>query len=336
MSKKLKQLQSGISATMDKAISKDDADALKSKENFDFNMRLIDIDKIKVNERNFYKIEEIEELAEDIRENGLAHNLVVNKIDENNYKLISGERRYTAIKSLNEQGYQGFNKIPCKIINKNEVDAQIRLIQINALTRNLSEYEKMVQVEQLKVLYEAKKQNGEKIKGRVEDKISEILSISKSQVNRLNAISKGIDPLKEALKNKEIGQYEASQVARLSSKGQEVAIDIIKNTEDKIDIDELKKDIQSVEEEPIPQKVFEKKLEDIKKTYKNKQAKKEQNVQITILKNIKTMANKLDKITCDVSCLDDEVAEEILQAFEKLESSFFGLKEELELISNNN
>ena len=47
-----------------------------------FNLQLIDIEKLIPSTNNFYGIREIEELAGSIKESGLMHNLVVRKISD--------------------------------------------------------------------------------------------------------------------------------------------------------------------------------------------------------------------------------------------------------------
>ena len=63
----------------------------------------IEISQIDFNEANDYEPTSIEELAEDIKHNGLLHNIVVIKKDDGRYKLLAGERRLRAVKLLAEQ-----------------------------------------------------------------------------------------------------------------------------------------------------------------------------------------------------------------------------------------
>ena len=63
----------------------------------------IEVDQIDFNEANDYEPTNIEELAEDIKHNGLLHNIVVVKKDDGRYKLLAGERRLRAIKLLADQ-----------------------------------------------------------------------------------------------------------------------------------------------------------------------------------------------------------------------------------------
>src|SRR6056297_210386 len=66
-------------------------------------LKRVEIKKIVPNEfqarKNFSK-NEIEELASSIKENGLIQPIVVRKKEEDCYEIISGERRYRALKKL--------------------------------------------------------------------------------------------------------------------------------------------------------------------------------------------------------------------------------------------
>ena len=132
-----------ISEGMLNSISKniDKSNLIDSKENFKF--YYIDI----------YPIIDIETLAEDISINGLNHNLVIRPIEDGFYEIISGERRYSALKSLVDKGDNKYSKVPCKIVNLNDVDSEITLIQANAQTRELSDSDKLKQIERLTELY---------------------------------------------------------------------------------------------------------------------------------------------------------------------------------------
>lgn len=71
----------------------------------------IEIDQIDFNEANDYEPTNIEELAEDIKHNGLLHNIVVVKKDDGRYKLLAGERRLRAIKLLAEQKPENWQSV---------------------------------------------------------------------------------------------------------------------------------------------------------------------------------------------------------------------------------
>ena len=72
---------------------------------FDNHIKNIHYTKIKRPQRN-RELRRIDELAEDIREDGLENNLLVRKIEDDRYEveLIGGERRYSAILRNIEHG----------------------------------------------------------------------------------------------------------------------------------------------------------------------------------------------------------------------------------------
>lgn len=145
MSKKF-SISEGMLNGISKNIEK--SNTLEAKNNF--KVEYIDIKDIKRNEKNFYEIVNVDELAEDIKMNGLNHNLVVRKLENGTYELISGERRYTALSKLVQDGNEIFALVPCKVIEANDIDSEIILIQANAQTRELTDLEKLEQVKRLK------------------------------------------------------------------------------------------------------------------------------------------------------------------------------------------
>ncbi|WP_373206012.1 ParB/RepB/Spo0J family partition protein [Clostridium tertium] len=234
----------GISKNIEKA------NTIEAKNNF--KVEYIDIKDIKRNEKNFYEIVNVDELAEDIKMNGLNHNLVVRKLENGTYELISGERRYTALNKLVQEGNNLFALVPCKVIEANDIDAEIILIQANAQTRELSDLEKLEQVKRLTELYKTKKANGEKIPGKVRELIANDLKLSATQVSRYERINNKLIPeLKEILENGNLTIANASEFSSLSEDNQKIILDIINN---KVELNKqeainLKNKLKEIEEE---------------------------------------------------------------------------------------
>lgn len=176
----------------------------------------IDISLIVPSDRNFFELRDIEILANDIKANGLYHNLVVRSLDDGKYELISGERRFEALKILK------YEKVPCLIKNDvSDIDSEIMLIQANKNTRELTEIEKATMVGRLEELYKQKKANGEKIEGRLRDKIGEDMGLSGVQVQRYKKINENlIHELKELLERKEIIFRDAFDFSKMSKEDQ--------------------------------------------------------------------------------------------------------------------
>ncbi|GAA0865968.1 ParB/RepB/Spo0J family partition protein [Paraclostridium tenue] len=234
---------SSISKNTEKVVT------LEAKDNFKF--EYIDIDNIVPNIKNFYEISNIDELAEDISLNGLNHNLVVRPIENNKYELISGERRYTAIKKLIDKGENHLKLVPCKIKTLNDLDAEIVLIQANAQSRELTESDRLKQIERLTELYNIKKNKGEKV-GRIRERISEDTGLSPAQVGRYATISKGlIQELRDLLDKGNLSISNANEFATLSEENQRIILDIINKEVNisKKEANELKEKFKKIEKD---------------------------------------------------------------------------------------
>lgn len=118
-------------------------------------MMKIDIDDINTNYLNFYNIENIDELKNDIETNGLYRPLEVYPCD-NQYKLIGGQRRYTALKELIEEDKID-SEIQC-LVYKAPADKTDELLQIitSNVSRMLDEEEKVTITKKLLELLEEK------------------------------------------------------------------------------------------------------------------------------------------------------------------------------------
>ena len=113
---------------------------------------LIPLEKIIPSKKNQYGIRDVEELAESIREVGLLHNLVVRKCQESDrYELISGERRYWALKQLRDSGEIQWECAPCKVESgQTDAFAELQLLMANLQARELTDYEKVYQAQRRK------------------------------------------------------------------------------------------------------------------------------------------------------------------------------------------
>lgn len=307
MSKKF-SLSQGMLNQVSQNVKK--ANELEAKNNF--NVQYIDIKDIERNKKNFYEIVNVDELAEDIKMNGLNHNLVVRKLDNGKYELISGERRYTALTQLVEQGNEIFALVPCKVIEANDIDSEIILIQANAQTRELTEIEKLEQVKRLTELYKTKKKNGEKVPGKIREIIANDLKLSPTQVGRYERINKNLIPeLKEILENGNLTIANASEFSSLSEDNQKVILEIINN---KVEISK---------EEATELKVKLKKLEQ-EKADELKRLENEKLVEIRKIENEKDEALRSKKL----------ISDEVLRLKSELDKSENKSEEEIKKLEN--
>ena len=243
----------GISAGMLNNISK----SVKKIEEIDtkanYKIEYIALKDLVPNPKNFYELVNIDELAEDIKINGLNSNLRVRPIgDEGKYELIGGHRRYTALNKLVNEGEKKFKIVPCQIRELNDLDTEIALINDNAQNRELTEAEKLKQVERLTALYKEKKAKGEAVPGRIRERIAGDLGLSPTQVGRYEKINRGLIPeLKQLIDSKELSISNGEAFATLSEESQKELVDVVKNKEielTKKDGEELKKKMKAMEE----------------------------------------------------------------------------------------
>lgn len=318
MSKKF-SISQGMLNSVSQNVKK--ANEIEAKNNF--NVQYIDIKDIERNKKNFYEIVNVDELAEDIKMNGLNHNLVVRKLDNGKYELISGERRYTALTQLVEQGNEIFALVPCKVIEANDIDSEIILIQANAQTRELTEIEKLEQVKRLTELYKTKKKNGEKVPGKIREIIANDLKLSPTQVGRYERINKNLIPeLKEILENGNLTIANASEFSSLSEDNQKVILEIINNKVEisKGEATELKVKLRKLEQEKADEL---KRLEN-EKLVEIKKIENEKSVEIKRIENEKDEALRSKKL----------ISDEVLRLKSELDKSENKSEEEIKALEN--
>lgn len=214
----------------------------------------ISLDKLIPNPKNFYNLVDIDGLAEDILINGLNSSLIVRPIQKDKYELVGGHRRYTALKKLVDNGEKKFNIIPCVVKNLSDLDTEIVLIMDNAQTRELSELEKLEQVNRLQNLYKQKKKNGEKV-GTIRKIIADNLKMSETQVQRYNSLDKLIPELDLLVKDEKLNISSASEFTSLSKESQLAIVEIVTQNEiTKSEAENLKKQVKQIEKEVAEQK----------------------------------------------------------------------------------
>lgn len=234
----------------------DKVNKLESEESF---IKELDINLLVPSENNFYGIREVEELAASIKENGLMHNLVVRKKDDETYEILSGERRYRALKSLN------YKKVPCQVREGlSDLDAEIMLIQANVEQRELLPTEKMEGIKRLKAIYEQKKANGEQLpKGKVRDLIGQDMKLSGVQVGRYQKVDKDlIATLKEKLDREEITLTQAHTISNLNKDEQQIIYEEIKELNSKEHKEEIETLVEGIKQ-PIENKKDKELLEEM-------------------------------------------------------------------------
>lgn len=222
-----------------------------SADSFSDNIKMIDIYKIAPSESNFYELSDIGLLADDIEREGLRHNLVVYEdADTGLYKVISGHRRLAAIKQLINENRRTSTKIPCYVEReKSNAETQFDLIMLNATQRKYTDADIMREYEEIDQTLKALEAEGKPLKGRMRERIAEILRVSPAQVGKIENIKhNAIEDVHTAVKNGEMSISTANEVAKLAPEKQQEIITEKPNISHK-EVKEIQREQKNLAEE---------------------------------------------------------------------------------------
>lgn len=209
---------------------------------------------IEKNKKNGYSIKDVNALAADIKDTGLAQPLEVLAVG-NGYRLITGERRLTAIDSLIESG-DWKTDIPCIVKELEDYDLPLSddskemyaIIRTNRFTRNKSDADLMFESEEwTKIVQELKAagktvlqlgtdSNGNEVaidlQGRTREVVARTMGVSNGQMAKVEFIKNhGISDLQEAVRDERVNIATAHQIAALDSADQEELLNQQSNQE---------------------------------------------------------------------------------------------------------
>ncbi len=170
--------------------------------------------------------EDIEELARDIERNGLLHNIVVSDQvrETGKYMILSGERRYRAVKWLYEQRQENkYSVILCKVLSGlDPLDEMLVLDAANLQTRGGMQDEKRFRKATMRFIENLQK------KGGVSERDAAALAvrytgISEKLVDKNIAVEKNLHPEILSLLDRElIPKNQAVAYARLPEETQRI------------------------------------------------------------------------------------------------------------------
>jgi len=144
-------------------------------ENLDGTIRTIRLDKIEPaeNQPRQERKKGIDELASSLRTDGLLQPIVVSKgRGEDHYRIIAGERRFHAAKSI------GWTEIECKILDRPEKEIYKLAVIENLQRENLSPYEEVDALLFLKNAHSYTDAELGDLFGKSRSYMSEVLSIA--------------------------------------------------------------------------------------------------------------------------------------------------------------
>lgn len=193
---------------------------------------IIPISSIVMNEDNIFGANDSDEsiaaLAQNIKENGLLHNIVVEEIAPDKYLLISGERRTKAMI------YLGEDKIRATIKKDlTDFDVLKMLFFANSETREYSTEEKIQIIESFLVKIKRFEESDKEAAKKFKEYVAQAFNVSERQANKLISItSELILPLKELLYADSIDINTAAALAQLPEDYQKYAMDILQAASD--------------------------------------------------------------------------------------------------------
>lgn len=184
------------------------------------------------NKSNFYSLDGINELADDILLCGLKQNLEVcyDPCADGQFRIISGERRWLALKQLVQEGHQEFDTVTCKVVPKTDKDEEIVNVIIANAYRTKTPQDTMQEVTTLKEVLSRMREEGKTFNGndlssgRLRDVIAKILKVSDSTVAQMEAVNNNLsDTWKQELNDNKIGMTTAYELSGLSKEEQDSA-----------------------------------------------------------------------------------------------------------------
>lgn len=154
----------------------------------------IDIDLLDSDPNNFYRLNDIPELADSIATIGLQQPILVRAGEDGHVVIVSGHRRAAAIRLLLEDGRTDLREVPCIREQDSASPAlrELRLIYANSATRQLSSAELAQQAEKVRELLYRLKEEGYEFPGRMRDHVAEACKISRTKLARLEKIQKAL------------------------------------------------------------------------------------------------------------------------------------------------
>ena len=151
----------------------------------------IDIGLLDGDERNFYQLTDIDELADNIQMCGLQQPIRVRAGEGGRFTIVSGHRRRAALAQLVDKGLDQFRRVPCirETDDASPALQELRLIFANSSTRKLTSAEIGEQAERVEaLLYQLKEDGFEFPEGRMRDVVAAACNTHGSKLARIKVI----------------------------------------------------------------------------------------------------------------------------------------------------
>lgn len=220
------------------ALNRNSKAAAEDKPRARFRTKDISIRKMYSNDRNFYSMNDIDKLAQEILTVGLLENMTVMyaPCERGEYRIIAGERRWRALQLLLKKGYEEFEIATCQIKSiAEEHEEMVNIIMANAY-RDKTMTDLLQEEQQLRKSLQYMKDNGLTLQGytldsgRLRDVIASIMQMSGTKIAQIDSINERLIPeFTEQLKE---GRLTFSAAYEISGMDQEQQQDMLKKSQE--------------------------------------------------------------------------------------------------------
>lgn len=216
------------------ALNRNSKAAAEDKPKARFRTRDISIRKMYSNDRNFYSMNDIDKLAQEILAVGLLENMTVTyaPCDQGEYKIIAGERRWRALQLLVKKGYEEFEVATCQIKSAAEENEEIVQLIIANAYREKTMSDLLQEEEQLKKSLQYMRDNGLTLQGykldsgRLRDVIASIMQMSGAKIAQIESINNRLIPeFTEQLKEGRLTFSAAYEISGMEQEQQEAMLE---------------------------------------------------------------------------------------------------------------
>lgn len=205
-------------------------------------------------------------------------------------------------------------------------NSEITLIQANAQTRELSDADKLKQIERLTELYKEKKKNGEKVTN-IRKLVSKDIGLSEGQVAKYSTVSNNLIPeLRTILDEGNLSISNATEFSSLSEENQKIILDIINK---RVDISrneavEIKKQLKEIELEK--NRIIEREKQKSEEILKLKSENETKSIEID---------TKIEQVKKEILENSNKEKEELIKKLNSLEDDKKKLENEKEELENS-
>lgn len=196
----------------------------------DFKVIPLDLSLLDPNEDNEgMSLDDIDELADSILNNGLDQNFVVVPKENGRYKILTGHRRRLACLQLVEAGHTEWQYVPCLIKHIDNIHLNISdqakekyaLITTNIQRRKNTLSDEMKMLSLANEVFDELAANGEDV-GQRRKWVADKLGVSDSKVKILDYIGgHATETIKEEIDNNRVSPSLANSISHLSAEEQE-------------------------------------------------------------------------------------------------------------------